>query len=137
MTPWEPFVHAVVRAQGATFEGQPAAPGAGAGVLCFVQNPHAPAPDGLRPVLVAERPLPGLAPLLWNAAGLVIGSGNPAAHLLEVAHSVGVPAVVGVDVERLVGAADGHAAARAPLVAVDGNAGDVAVIERPPGTVTR
>jgi hypothetical protein len=125
---WEPFVHAVVSAHGALLRGSPAAPGAGAGRLLIVRNPHAARTGRARPVLVAERPLPALAPLLWDAAGLVIGSNNPAAHLLEVANSLGVPAVTGVDLELLAGTCpeDG---AREPVVAVDGTAGTVAVAD--------
>jgi phosphohistidine swiveling domain-containing protein len=56
-----------------------------------------------------DRPLPGFAPLLWRASALVCRGGGAAAHLFEVAGSLGVPTVVGE-----VDAAPGQ------LVSVDG-----------------
>ncbi|MFC0082036.1 PEP-utilizing enzyme, partial [Aciditerrimonas ferrireducens] len=47
-------------------------------------------------VVVVRRPAPQLAPALWVAAGLVAERGSGAAHLVEVARSLRVPAVVGV-----------------------------------------
>jgi phosphoenolpyruvate-protein kinase (PTS system EI component) len=50
---------------------------------------------------------------MWGAAGLVTGAGSPAAHLLEVAHSLRLPAVVGCPVDermaetRMIAAVDG------------------------------
>lgn len=121
---WEPFVYGAVRAQGERVAGVSAAPGTGAGTVVTVVNPHTTRITAHRPVIVAARPLPGLAPLLWGAAGLVTGTGSPAAHLLEVAHSLRVPAVVGCPLdERLAGGGD------APMIAaVDGGAGEVFLV---------
>ena len=55
------------------------------------------------------------------AAGLVTRAGSTAAHLIEFAHSIGVPTVVGCDLPRF--AADEPP----PLLAVDGDLGRVAV----------
>jgi phosphohistidine swiveling domain-containing protein len=68
-----------------------------------------------RRVLVVPAAVPQLAPFLWEAAGLVAGSGSEGAHLFEVARSLGVPAVIGVELDP---SADG-------VVAVDGDAGTV------------
>lgn len=118
---WEPFVYGAVRAHGQRRAGAAAAPGIGAGPVARITNPHnAPAVQH-RPVLVAPWPLPGLAPLLWGAAGLVTAAGSPAAHVLEVAHSLRLPAVVGCPLDEWLGGSDQGAA----LVAVDGAAGAV------------
>jgi phosphoenolpyruvate-protein kinase (PTS system EI component) len=72
---------------------------------------------GPRVVLAAQAPLPQLAPLLWHSAAFVSSGGNEGAHLFEVARSLGVPAVIGVDFESL-----GPAGS---LVVVDGATGSV------------
>jgi phosphohistidine swiveling domain-containing protein len=118
---WEPFVYGAVRAHGERVEGVAAAPGIGAGRVATVTNPHNAQITGHRPVLVAPRPLPGLAPMLWGAAGLVTGTGSPAAHLLEVAHSLRVPAVVGCPLDERMAAVAGTGV----IAAVDGAAGAV------------
>ena len=126
---WEPFLHAVVRAAGASYHGTPAAPGAGAGRAHVVgDGPPRLAPAG-RYVLVASEPGPALSPLLWNAAGLVTRAGSTAAHLIEFAHSIGVPTVVGCDLPQFAG--------ESPLLAVDGGAGVVSIVEESPFGVAR
>jgi phosphoenolpyruvate-protein kinase (PTS system EI component) len=85
-----------------------------------------------RMVVVAPHPIPQLAPLLWGACGLVTAGGSAAAHLVEVARSRGVPAVIGCDEARLFGLLDG--AAPHPLVAVDGDTGRVAIDTAVPAT---
>lgn len=118
---WEPFAHQVVMASGAVTPGTPAAPGIGVGrPYVFDPTGRTPLPTG-RTVLVAKQPIPALAPLLWNAAALVTRAGSTAAHLIEFAHSIGVPTVVGCDLPPL-DKTDGD-----PLVGVDGNRGRVAV----------
>jgi phosphotransferase system enzyme I (PtsI) len=76
---------------------------------------------GPREVLAVSQAAAQAAPLLWNAAGVVAANGSVGAHLFEVARSLGVPAVVGVDVSRT---DDGA------LAAVDGDAGSVSILER-------
>jgi hypothetical protein len=118
---WEPFVYGAVRAHGERLDGVAAADGIGAGVVVAVSNPHSVQITEQRPVLAAPWPLPGLAPLMWGAAGLVTGAGSPAAHLLEVAHSLRVPAVVGCPLDEWL---DEHGGQRV-IAAVDGTAGAV------------
>jgi hypothetical protein len=118
---WEPFaVHAVLAA-GVEAYGTPAAPGIGVGRPYVFDPTRAQPPPSGRTVLVARQPVPALAPLLWNAAGLVTRAGSTAAHLIEFAHSLGVPTVVGCELPPL------DRGDRTALVAVDGNRGRVAV----------
>ena len=108
---WEPFVASVVLGAGTRQQGVGASPGIGAGVSTGKYPP-----DGFdinhrpRAVIVASQPIPNLAPLLWDAAGLVTESGSSAAHLFESARALRVPAVCGVSLppgEQIV-AVDGH-----------------------------
>jgi hypothetical protein len=112
----EPFVASVVLGNGVRHQGIPSSPGIGAGILIRRSDPS-PGPIQPRRVLAAGQPVPNLAPLLWDAAGLVTETGSPAAHLFESARALHVPAVCGV--------------ALPPgdwIVAVDGYAGLVATI---------
>ncbi len=120
---WEPFLHAVVVASGSHFRARPASPGVGAGVACFLASPAVPRPATRRPVIVVRRPFPGFAPLLWNAAGLVVTAPVLGAHLIEVANALRVPAVVGCSIEDIF---DGGACG--PLLAVEGDQGTVAML---------
>lgn len=127
----ERLAYAAVMEHGERVTGVPAAPGIGAGPVVFVEGvPTGPSPlpagrtDGgapARAVLVAPRPLPHLAPLLWGASGLVTFGGSPASHLVEVARSLNLPAVVGCrSTEPLIRAGRDGAVA-----AVDGHHGVV------------
>jgi hypothetical protein len=145
---WEPLVQGAVLAHGRRFQGEPAAPGAGAGPAHLVGDPpdwpgpagpgpggpgprsDGPRPDGPglggpwpphRAVCVARYPLPSVAPLLWRSSALVTAGGSAGAHLIHVARSLGVPAVVGCDLRGSL------EPGRPWLVAVDGDAGVVAV----------
>ena len=69
-----------------------------------------------REVLLIDRPSPEIAPLLWHVAGLVARSGNPGAHLFEVARSLHLPAAV---VTSPIPWSDGN------VIAIDGGSGDV------------
>lgn len=123
---WEPFLHAVVAAQGRLVTGTPAAPGVGTGAMRVVRNVRERAPRRSREIVVAPQPLPSLASQLWTAAGVVVGGGDPGAHLFEVAASLGVPAVVDVELDQLLGpGAQTGSDGREPLVAVDGTTGHV------------
>jgi hypothetical protein len=118
---WEPFVHSVVAAVGDHVQGTPAAPGAGAG-RAFIFDGAAPptAPPAGRYVIVASQPAQALSSLLWNAAGLATRAGSTAAHLIEFAHSIGVPTVVGCELPQFT------STQRPPSIAVDGDSGMVA-----------
>lgn len=121
---WEPFVADVVRTRGHGSMGTPVAPGVAAGRPHHLRELRAIGRHGARDVLVTRRPLPQLAPLLWHSAALVTTGGSTGAHLFEVARSLGVPAVSGVDVTA-VGSAGS-------LVAVDGETGLVSVLPSGP-----
>ena len=117
---WRWFLHATARAQGEGTAGTPAAGGRGAGRLCRL----AAETDATRfrdgDVIAARYPLNWMAPLLWRAGGLVTSDGSPAAHLIEVARWLKVPAVVHCALP--------DTALRDALVAVDGDAGAVSVL---------
>jgi phosphohistidine swiveling domain-containing protein len=74
-------------------------------------------------MLVAARPLPQIAPLLWGCAGLVTVEGSVGAHLFEVARSLGVPVVTSPDF------ADGGIPPSGAFAAIDGAAGSIAVLD--------
>lgn len=119
---WEPFVADVVAGNGRALLGTPIVPGVGAGRLHVLRTGAAGSRPEPRAVLAVRAPVPHVAPLLWGAAGLAVASGSPGAHLFEVARSLGVPTVLGVEL-----ATDGA------LTAVDGDAGVVSALEaRPP-----
>ncbi len=121
---WEPFDAAVIMANGRSAAGTPAAAGIGAGRLCYIDDPGS--MDHFRPrdVVVATHPVPNLAPLLWDAAGVVTAGGSPAAHLFESARALAIPAVCAVRLEEALhedlSRADGNMS-----LAVDGHAGTV------------
>jgi phosphoenolpyruvate-protein kinase (PTS system EI component) len=79
-------------------------------------------------VLIATRPVPQIAPLLWGCAGLVTNEGSEGAHLFEVARSLGVPAVTSLRPSLPGAPAPGR------LMAVDGDRGTVAILEGAPVT---
>ncbi len=129
---WEPFLAGVAALGGEARTGIGASGGIGAGRMVWVSSPTA--VDHVRPrdVIVVQYPLPNFAPLLWDAAGLVALGGAPSAHLMEVARSLTVPAVVGCPVDDLRGVgAPGRAGTSDSLHlgTVDGNEGRVAVLE--------
>jgi phosphohistidine swiveling domain-containing protein len=114
---WEPFVFSVAQDRGRPLAGRAASPGIGAGPAFALNHPSSVPPP--HRVLVVSTVLPQLASLLWGAAGLVAHTGSEGAHLFEVARSLGVPAVIGVDP----GTADDR------VVAVNGDDGTVSVLE--------
>jgi hypothetical protein len=110
--------------------GRPAVAGLGTGRLLY-RRPHDALPRGAGDVvLLVDRPVPALAPLLFASradAGVavrgVVTRGGPAgSHLAEVARSFGVPMVVGCSA-----AGPGH---DGWLATVDGFAGEV-TLRRP------
>ena len=125
---WEPFVYGVVSAQGRSVRGTPVTDGVGAGKVRLVDDPAA-AGDVDRAIIVARRPLPALASLLWRAAGLVTVAGSAAAHLFEVATSVGVPAVINVDFGDVFEQGISALSERAMMGAVDGTSGTLWLLE--------
>ena len=122
---WEPLLYSVT-ATGTRLGGVPVSPGMGCGPAVLADEVAvlaADRPDWLptRPVIVARFPLPRYAPLLMGAAGLVAYGGSEAAHVVTVARSLGVPAVLGCDLSALL-----HPGC---YVAVNGTEGSVAVLD--------
>ncbi|MQA80117.1 MAG: hypothetical protein GEV10_16805 [Streptosporangiales bacterium] len=115
---WEPFLAAVTQTRGTTVGGIGAAAGIGAG-RARVAGGAVPSGRGAREVVVATAPTPSLSPLLWDAAALVTVTGSAAAHVIEVARSLGVPAVVASQDLPPLPDLDGA------LLAVDGDTGTV------------
>ncbi len=117
---WQALVQRVIAGLGRSVPGDGVAPGIAAGAARRL--------NGLRDlrrvvpgdVVVLRRPSPNLAPALWVASGLVAESGSGAAHLVEVARSLRLPAVVGVGPLEVDDGAD--------LVLVDGDAEQVTVL---------
>ena len=127
---WEPFLAGVAALGGEARTGTGASGGIGAGRLVWVSSPTSVGHVRPRDVIVVQYPLPNFAPLLWDAAGLVALGGAPSAHLMEVARSLTVPAVVGCPVDDLRGiGAPGGASNSLHLGTVDGDEGRVAVLE--------
>jgi hypothetical protein len=118
--PWEPFLFGVTSAFGDHLEGISASPGMAAGPLQPVADPEIRPGPAPRTVLAIDVPIPRMAPLLWEASGLVCAGGGPAAHLFDVARSLGVPALADCDHR---GVPEGA------LVAVDGAAGSARWLE--------
>lgn len=125
---WEPFMFGTVYAGGTRVEGgQAAVPGIAAGLVVVARDPHDPPRLSGREVVVIERPLPAFSPLLWSASGLVTATGNPGAHLLEVAHSLGVPSVVAAPLRAAGYSLDDLGSGPPRVMAVDGDHGTVAI----------
>jgi phosphohistidine swiveling domain-containing protein len=124
---WEPLLYSGVMALGQQFRGTPASAGIGSGRAVLAGDAATPGTHEnggfpARSVIVAEYALPRYAPLLMGAAALVTHGGSEAAHLIGVARSLGVPAVVGCDLAPLIRE---NAAA---YIAVDGDSGAVAAL---------
>jgi hypothetical protein len=98
---WEAFLRTVVRSNGEIRHGTSAAAGEAAAPLLAINEPHRLSRSRQQRILYVPTPLPGYAPMLWGAAGLVAAGGNPSAHLVEVASSLGVPAVVGCNLGNM------------------------------------
>jgi phosphohistidine swiveling domain-containing protein len=121
-----PLLAATVLRRGEHVPGRPGAPGTAAGRLLACRPHERPAGDCGDAILLVDRPLPALAPLLFAARGVIARTGAAGSHLAEVARSLGVPMVLGCRPERVTGTPpvpDG-----AFLAAIDGSTGDVALL---------
>jgi len=123
---WEHLIYGVVASLGHTLSGHPAAAGWGVGRLRYISTAEEGVSFAPREVIVADQPLGNLAPLLWDAAGIITAEGSPGAHLFEVARWLGVPAVCGVDIRG--GDREHWAPGEDPIMAVDGNRGRIALL---------
>jgi phosphoenolpyruvate synthase/pyruvate phosphate dikinase len=109
------------------YRGVPASPSRAFGRLVRVRPEEADdmgsLPSVAGAILVVDDPLPLFAPLLWQAAGLIALRGNPAGHLCQVARSLHVPAVVGL--ESVAGRVEIDSSDSWRTVALDGDTGEV------------
>jgi len=121
-----PLLAAAVLRRGEHVPGRPGSPGTAAGRLLACRPHERPAGDCGDAILLVDRPLPALAPLLFAARGVIARTGAAGSHLAEVARSLGVPMVLGCRPERVTGTpAVPHGAF---LAAIDGSTGDVALL---------
>jgi len=121
-----PLLAATVLRRGEHVPGRPGAPGTAAGRLLACRPHECPAGACQDAILLVDRPLPALAPLLFAARGVIARTGAAGSHLAGVARSLGVPMVLGCRPERVTGTPavrDG-----AFLAAIDGTTGDVALL---------
>jgi signal transduction protein with GAF and PtsI domain len=119
-----PLLAADVRARGQLLSARPAAPGVAAGRLVPCR-PHERPAACLDAILIVDRPVPALAPLLFGARGLIARTGAASSHLAEVARSLAVPMVTGC---RLPAANTAGLSGFSWLAAIDGTAGEVALL---------
>jgi phosphoenolpyruvate synthase/pyruvate phosphate dikinase len=118
--------HVEGTAGGCRVAGTVCVAGDAAGTLRFVR-PHEPAPTVSEHILVCERPVPALAPLLFGARGLVSLGGPTDSHLAQVARSLGVPMLVRTPVDRITGPIDQLNDTAGWIAAIDGSRGELAV----------
>jgi phosphohistidine swiveling domain-containing protein len=123
---WMPVLAAAVLSRGEHVRARPAAPGTAAGRLLAGRPHERPSGDCRDAILLVDRPVPALAPLLFAARGVIARTGAPGSHLAEVARSLGVPMVVGCRPELAAGPLS--LTEGAWLAAVDGSTGDVAFL---------
>ena len=110
---------------GTRVPGRPAVPGTAAGPLVACR-PHEPAARNSRGAIVlVDRPVPRLAPLLFGARGVISRAGTASSHLAEVARSLGVPMVIGCRPEAVTGP---HPAAGAWFATINGGTGEVVLV---------
>jgi phosphohistidine swiveling domain-containing protein len=112
---------------GTRVPGRPAVPGTAAGPLVACR-PHEPAARDCRGAIVlVDRPVPGLAPLLFGAQGVISRAGAASSHLAEVARSLGVPMVIGCRPEAVTGP---DPAAGTWFATINGGTGEVVLVPR-------
>jgi pyruvate,water dikinase len=122
---WMPLLAAVVLAQGRRVPARPAVAGTAAGRLVACRPHERPPGDCRDAILLVDRPLPSLAPLLFAARGVMARAGAAGSHLAEVARSLGVPMVVGCQPEPVTGPS---LAGRDWIAAIDGSTGEAALL---------
>jgi phosphohistidine swiveling domain-containing protein len=136
---WMPLLAATVLGRGAHVPARPAAPGTAAGRLVACRPHEQPAGGTADAILLMDRPVPSLAPLLFSARGVIARTGAPGSHLAEVARSLGVPMVTGCRPETVAGPglhAPVSGAAGGWLAAIDGSTGEVALMPGTDGVMT-
>jgi pyruvate,water dikinase len=111
---------------GTRVPGMPAVPGTAAGPLVACRPHELAARDCRGAIVLVDRPVPGLAPLLFGARGIISRAGAASSHLAGVARSLGVPMVVGCRPEAVTGP---DPAAGAWLATINGGTGEVALCQ--------
>ena len=94
-------------ADGLRIRGRAAVPGTAAGPLVACRPHETGAGDCRGAIVLVDRPVPALAPLLFGARGVIARTGAAGSHLAEVARSLGVPMVVGCRPETVTGPGPG------------------------------
>jgi phosphoenolpyruvate synthase/pyruvate phosphate dikinase len=128
-------VAAAVLADGVRLAGTTCVPGDAVGRLRYVR-PHEragrlpAAQPGTGEILVCDRPVPALAPLMFGAHGVVSMGGPDDSHLSSVARSLGVPMLVRTPVDQVTGPAHQINAA-GWLAVIDSARGELAVARAP------
>lgn len=122
---WMPLLAAAVLAQGQHVPARPAVPGTAAGRLVACRPHERPSGDCRDAILLVDRPLPSLAPLLFTARGVMARAGAAGSHLAEVARSLGVPMVIGCHPEPVMGQ---RLAGGDWIAAIDGSTGEAALL---------
>ena len=109
-------------ADGLRIRGRAAVPGTAAGPLVVCRPHETGAGDCRGAIVLVDRPVPALAPLLFGARGVIARTGAASSHLAEVARSLGVPMVVGCRPETVTGPGP---APGAWLATINGGTGEV------------
>jgi phosphoenolpyruvate synthase/pyruvate phosphate dikinase len=122
---WMPLLAADVRARGQRLPARPAAPGVAAGRLVPCRPHERLTACDVDAILLVDRPVPALAPLLFGARGLIARTGAASSHLAEVARSLAVPMVTGC---RLPAQGTVGLPGSPWLAAIDGTTGEVALL---------
>jgi phosphohistidine swiveling domain-containing protein len=120
-----PLLAAAVQARGTHLRGRPAAAGLAAGRLVACRPHERPPADCRDAILLVQRPVPALAPLVFAARGVIARTGAAGSHLAEVARSLSVPMVTGCHPETVTGALP---PSTGWLAAIDGATGEVALL---------
>jgi phosphohistidine swiveling domain-containing protein len=102
--------------------GRPAVAGTAAGPLVACRPHERRASNCRGAILLVDRPVPALAPLLFGARGVIARTGAASSHLAAVARSLGVPMVTGCRPETVTGASP---APRAWFATINGGTGEV------------
>lgn len=124
---WMPLLAAAVRERGQRLRARPAAPGVAAGRLVPCRPHERPGASCADAILLVDRPVPALAPLLFGARGLIARTGAAGSHLAEVARSLAVPMVTGC---ALPAGSTAALPGSSWLAAVDGTLGEVTLLPR-------
>jgi phosphoenolpyruvate synthase/pyruvate phosphate dikinase len=118
---------------GTRVPGSPAVPGTAAGPLVACR-PHERARECRGAIVLVDRPVPGLAPLLFGARGVISRAGAASSHLAEVARSLGVPMVIGCRPEAVTGPAP---VVGAWFATINGGTGEVVLTRSDVGRMSR